>query len=90
MPVLDQLEYLGRLHDMTASSARGAAQSWITRLGLAGRESAKLEALSHGNQQRVQLSRRSPPNYPGCASCGPNGRAAPSSGTARQRQRSTL
>ena len=30
MPVLEQLEYLGRLHDMTASSARRAAQSWIT------------------------------------------------------------
>jgi ABC-2 type transport system ATP-binding protein len=56
MQILDQLEYLGRLHDMTASSARDAAQSWITRLGLAGRESAKLEALSHGNQQRVQLA----------------------------------
>lgn len=56
MPILDQLEYLGRLHDMTATSARGAAQDWIKRLGLAGRESAKLEALSHGNQQRVQLA----------------------------------
>ena len=56
MPVLDQLEYLGRLHDMTAASARGAAQNWIKRLGLQGRESAKLEALSHGNQQRVQLA----------------------------------
>ena len=56
MPVLDQLEYLGRLHDMPASAARSAAQGWITRLGLAGRESAKLEALSHGNQQRVQLA----------------------------------
>ena len=56
MQILDQLEYLGRLHDMTASSARGAAQNWIRRLGLAGRESAKLEALSHGNQQRVQLA----------------------------------
>src|SRR5260370_29107751 len=56
MAVLDQLEYRGRLPDMTASSARGAAQSWITRLGLAGRQSAKLEALSHGNQQRVQLA----------------------------------
>ncbi len=55
MPVLDQLEYLGRLHDMTASSARDAAESLIKRLGLQGRESAKLEALSHGNQQRVQL-----------------------------------
>jgi len=56
MQILDQLEYLGRLHDMTASAARGAARNWITRLGLAGRESAKLEALSHGNQQRVQLA----------------------------------
>ncbi len=55
MPVLDQLEYLGRLHDMTASSARDAAESLIKRLGLQGRESARLEALSHGNQQRVQL-----------------------------------
>src|SRR6266516_735430 len=41
---------------MTAAAARGAARHWITRLGLAGRESAKLEALSHGNQQRVQLA----------------------------------
>jgi len=56
MQILEQLEYLGRLHDMTAFSARGAAQNWIKRLGLAGRESAKLEALSHGNQQRVQLA----------------------------------
>jgi len=56
MQILDQLEYLGRLHDMTASSARGAARNWIRRLGLAGREAGKLEALSHGNQQRVQLA----------------------------------
>lgn len=56
MQILEQLEYLGRLHDMTAFSAHGAAQNWIKRLGLAGRESAKLEALSHGNQQRVQLA----------------------------------
>ena len=56
MQILEQLEYLGRLHDMTASAARAAARKWIGRLGLAGRESAKLEALSHGNQQRVQLA----------------------------------
>jgi len=56
MQILEQLEYLGRLHDMTASAARAAARNWIGRLGLAGRESAKLEALSHGNQQRVQLA----------------------------------
>ncbi len=56
MQILEQLEYLGRLHDMTAGAARAAARNWIGRLGLAGRESAKLEALSHGNQQRVQLA----------------------------------
>ncbi len=56
MQILDQLEYLGRLHDMTTAAARDAARNWIKRLGLAGRESAKLEALSHGNQQRVQLA----------------------------------
>jgi len=37
MPVLDQLEYLGRLHDMTAAAAREAAQQLIKRLGLQGR-----------------------------------------------------
>jgi ABC-2 type transport system ATP-binding protein len=41
---------------MTAAAARAAARGWIGRLGLARRESAKLEALSHGNQQRVQLA----------------------------------
>jgi ABC-2 type transport system ATP-binding protein len=56
MQILEQLEYLGRLHDMKAVAARDAARHWIERLGLAGRESAKLEALSHGNQQRVQLA----------------------------------
>jgi ABC-2 type transport system ATP-binding protein len=56
MQILEQLEYLGRLHDMTAAAARAAARNWIGRLGLAGRESARLEALSHGNQQRVQLA----------------------------------
>ena len=56
MPVLDQLVYLGRLHDMPAAAAREAAEQLIKRLGLQGREAAKLEALSHGNQQRVQLA----------------------------------
>ena len=37
MQILEQLEYLGRLHDMTAASARDAARHWIKRLGLTGR-----------------------------------------------------
>ncbi len=56
MPILDQLEYLGRLHDLTATAARGAARTWLRRLGLSDRGSARLDALSHGNQQRVQLA----------------------------------
>ena len=56
MPIGDQLEYLGRLHGMTVAAARAAAGELIKRLGLQGRETAKLEALSHGNQQRVQLA----------------------------------
>jgi ABC-2 type transport system ATP-binding protein len=56
MPILEQIEYLGRLHDMTAAAARTSARTWLRRLGLEARESSRLEALSHGNQQRVQLA----------------------------------
>jgi ABC-2 type transport system ATP-binding protein len=56
MRVLEQLEYLARLHGLTAAQARAAALSWTERLGLADQGQAKIEALSLGNQQRVQLA----------------------------------
>ncbi|MGA2837152.1 MAG: ATP-binding cassette domain-containing protein [Acidimicrobiales bacterium] len=56
MVVREQLEYLGRLHEMRATDARDAAASWLERLGIADRGGGKVEALSHGNQQRVQLA----------------------------------
>jgi ABC-2 type transport system ATP-binding protein len=56
MPVGDQLEYFARLHGLDAAAARTAAARWLERLGLAGRVDAKLEELSHGNQQRAQLA----------------------------------
>jgi ABC-2 type transport system ATP-binding protein len=56
MKVLEQLEYLARLHGLTAARARAAALSWSERLGLADRGQTKIEALSLGNQQRVQLA----------------------------------
>lgn len=56
MLVGEQVEYLGRLHGMTASDAMTAAATWLERLGIADRAKSKLEALSHGNQQRVQLA----------------------------------
>jgi ABC-2 type transport system ATP-binding protein len=56
MLVGEQLQYLGRLHGMTAIDASTAATSWLERLGIAERAGSKVEALSHGNQQRVQMA----------------------------------
>jgi ABC-2 type transport system ATP-binding protein len=56
MPVAEQLEYFGSLHGLTAAAARTAAAHWLERLGLEGRAGAKVEELSHGNQQRAQLA----------------------------------
>jgi ABC-2 type transport system ATP-binding protein len=56
MPVDEQVAYFGRLHGMDADRARTAAEGWLKRLGLAERATAKLEELSHGNQQRAQLA----------------------------------
>ena len=56
MPVGEQLAYFGRLHGLSAGAARTAAAGWLERLGLADRVDAKVEELSHGNQQRAQLA----------------------------------
>ncbi len=56
MHVAEQLAYLGELHGMTDSAAREAALGWLDRFGLADRRDAELQALSLGNQQRVQLA----------------------------------
>ena len=56
MQVGDQLEYLGRLHGMAPAHARSAGEAWLERLGIADRARDKVEELSHGNQQRVQLA----------------------------------
>jgi ABC-2 type transport system ATP-binding protein len=56
MLVGDQVEYLGRLHGMSAPDAVGATRTWLERLGVADRAGSKVESLSHGNQQRIQLA----------------------------------
>ena len=56
MQVGDHLEYLGRLHGMAPADARRAGEEWLERLGIADRAQSKVEELSHGNQQRVQLA----------------------------------
>ena len=56
MQVGEQLVYLGRLHGMDAAAAHAAVLDWLERLGLGERVDAKVEELSHGNQQRAQLA----------------------------------
>ncbi|MET0801859.1 MAG: ATP-binding cassette domain-containing protein [Actinomycetota bacterium] len=56
MRVLDQLTYLGRLHGLTKADARRRASETLEVLGVAGRAGDRVEALSLGNQQRVQLA----------------------------------
>jgi ABC-2 type transport system ATP-binding protein len=56
MPVGEQLEYFACLHGLDAGAARIAASRWLERLGLQDRADAKVEELSHGNQQRAQLA----------------------------------
>ena len=55
MRVAEQLSYFAQHHGMPARDANVATSHWLDRLGLGDREKDKLEALSHGNQQRVQL-----------------------------------
>jgi ABC-2 type transport system ATP-binding protein len=56
MRVLDQIAYFARLHGVEQRAATSQAQQWLIRLGLEGREQDRVVALSHGNQQRVQLA----------------------------------
>jgi ABC-2 type transport system ATP-binding protein len=56
MRVADQLIHLGRLSGLSAAAAAREADRWLAALGLADRKSSRLDDLSHGNQQRVQLA----------------------------------
>ena len=56
MLVGEQVEYLGRLHGLSAAEAAAATTTWLERLDIADRRGSKVETLSHGNQQRVQLT----------------------------------
>jgi ABC-2 type transport system ATP-binding protein len=55
MRVRDQLVYLGRLCGRTSAAVDRTVDTWLERLGIVSRAGDRLDALSHGNQQRVQL-----------------------------------
>jgi len=56
MRVLDQLVYLAMLHGLSRADATAEAGRMIDVLGVAGRARDRTDALSLGNQQRVQLA----------------------------------
>ena len=56
MRVLDQMRYFARLHGLDSDTAEREARRWLSRLDLEGRAQDRVVALSHGNQQRVQLA----------------------------------
>ena len=56
MRVGEQLDYFARLSGLGGTSAKEAVARWLDRLGLTDRGDARLEELSHGNQQRIQLA----------------------------------
>ena len=56
MRVGEQLDYFGVLSGLSRSQARQASDHWLGTLGLSDRAGSRLEELSHGNQQRVQLA----------------------------------
>lgn len=54
--VIDQMVFLAALRGMKASEARESAKWWLKRLEVEEYETRKLETLSKGNQQKVQLA----------------------------------
>ena len=56
MRVRAQLDYLARLHGASPAAARASVARWLEELGVAERAEDRVEALSLGNQQRVQLA----------------------------------
>ena len=54
--VSDQMVYLANLRGLNSKDARVNTKKWLTRLEVAEYENRKLETLSKGNQQKVQLA----------------------------------
>ncbi len=54
--VLDQLLYLGQLRGLDRKTAKKNTLYWLERLGVEQYKDKKLETLSKGNQQKVQLA----------------------------------
>jgi ABC-2 type transport system ATP-binding protein len=56
MAVAEQIAYFARLHGADAQEAERRAVQRLEEVGLGQRSGDRLDALSHGNQQRAQLA----------------------------------
>jgi ABC-2 type transport system ATP-binding protein len=54
--VSDQMIYLGKLRGLSVSTAKKNMKRWLGRLEVQEYETRKLETLSKGNQQKIQLA----------------------------------
>lgn len=55
MKVLEQLIFLGQLRGMSKRAAKEAAEKWMDKMEIAHYAQKKVEELSKGNQQKVQV-----------------------------------
>ncbi|MGH9464333.1 MAG: ABC transporter ATP-binding protein [Thermoanaerobaculia bacterium] len=55
MTVAEHLVFLAELHGLPGRRARAASAEWLERVGLADRAKSRVEQLSKGQQQKVQL-----------------------------------
>ena len=53
--IIDQLVYFAELKGMSAKNAVKAVDYWLSRLGMSEYRNKKLDTLSKGNQQKIQL-----------------------------------
>lgn len=53
--IIDQLVYFAALKGMTTGNAVKAIDYWLERLGMAEHRNKRLDTLSKGNQQKIQL-----------------------------------
>ena len=54
--ISDQLVYLAMLRGMNKSDAKAACDKWLNRMEMSEYKNRKLETLSKGNQQKIQLA----------------------------------
>lgn len=54
--VMEQVVFLGKLRGMNTKDAKRSAKKWLERLEVLEYANRKLETLSKGNQQKVQLA----------------------------------